>query len=213
MWAAGLNLPKVVSLTRSLITAWRDDCWDGLYSFLDKPKDGDVLCVLVCACACVGVQGWVAYHCADTVVHSSFCTPPHTSALALSSSSDPQRTGTVGWLVCATRRQNVSRSLCCTLSTQPRRCPRACACIANGDSHPSVEWRPGAPRPRVLCCRRQTRCANLACARVRKKRYSQFTRPFAVLGLEPTATFREVKSACVRRTEMMAGQSGFLVCE
>lgn len=25
------------------MTAWREDCWDGLYNYLDKPSEGDVL--------------------------------------------------------------------------------------------------------------------------------------------------------------------------
>ena len=39
----GLNIPRVVSLTGNLITAWREDCWDGLYNYLDKPSEGDAL--------------------------------------------------------------------------------------------------------------------------------------------------------------------------
>jgi hypothetical protein len=40
---SGLNVPKVVSLTRALTESWREDCWDGLYKYLDRPSDGDVL--------------------------------------------------------------------------------------------------------------------------------------------------------------------------
>ena len=38
-----LNIPRVVSLTQELITAWREDCWDGLYKYIGEPEQGDVL--------------------------------------------------------------------------------------------------------------------------------------------------------------------------
>jgi DnaJ-domain-containing protein 1 len=39
----GLNIHKVIMLTQKLTKSWREDCWDGLYKYLEKPDEGDTL--------------------------------------------------------------------------------------------------------------------------------------------------------------------------